>query len=668
MEESSPLITVLFPIYNAEPYLREAIESILNQSFRDFELLLINDGSSDGSVSIIESISDPRIRLIQNIQNIGLIATLNKGIALARGKYIARMDQDDISLPNRLEIQLALLEQHADAALVCSPVELMNADGKKTGTWDDDLANRTPAQIRSSLSKANCIAHPTVLARKSVLEKFLYSSRQVGSEDWDLWLRIVSAGWQIYKTEETLLRYRIHLTSVTALHRKVVSGERKMINVKRRFLAAQLAQLHVGSFEGKVFYSLFRSIGRDYKLNKLPVWLSFFKRLLSDSPFRAATEFGQLKQAIAKAGEPSGIFLFFPYLHMGGAEKVHAAIAEALQDQQPWVFIGGYSNSQVFAASFQKSGKLLDIPHAANHPFYAKRTRELLSSFISSQKNPRVLGCANFLFYDLVEMFPANVKCFDLKHEFRLDLDVAIEKKLLPCYLRMDKRVFISKRAIGEMIRFYELNNVSEQYLSRIRHILNYVFVPVLQPAKAESGPLTVLYAGRGTHEKRVHIVCRIAALAHQKKLPLRFVIAGDVTEAVRYAEYPFVEFLGEIRDEQAMRKIYAEAHVVLITSKREGFPMAIMEGMAQGAVPLSTPVGDVPLHMENGKNGFVTSSIQEEEVISEMIDRLIALEANRNLLQTTARHAYTYASEHFREAEFVKAYRELFELKKGGL
>ncbi len=664
MEEHKPLITVLFPVYNAGVYLREAMESILNQTFRDFELMCINDGSKDKSVEIIQSFSDPRIRLINNEHNIGLIATLNKGVSLARGKYIARMDQDDIAYPNRLSIQLALLEKHPEAALVCSPVELMNADGQPGGTWAADARNRTPEQIYNTLTKANCVAHPTVLARKEVFEKIPYSPRQVGAEDWDLWMRIVSAGWKIYKTEETLLRYRIHATSVTALHRKQMSDDRKVIGVKKRFLSGQIGKLHMGIFEWKVFYSLLRSIARDYRINRIPAWMHVIKRLLKDSPFRAAAQYRHLKREIRLSENHSGVFLFFPYLHMGGAEKVHAAITASLKDQQPWVFISGFSTSAVFASSFENNGKLFDIPHAANHPFYAKRTRSLIADFIVKQQKPQMLGCANFLFYDLAERMPVTVKCYDLKHEFRLDLDVAIEKKLLPCYLRMDKRVFISHRAMGEMKKFYEINNVGKDYFSRIRHILNYVFVPDQMPQKEKEGPLLVLYAGRGTHEKRAHIVCRIAALAKQKNLPLQFVIAGDVTEAVRLNEYPSVRFLGEIRDEEKMRKIYSEAHVVLITSSREGFPMAIMEGMAQGAVPVSTPVGDVPLHMNKEENGFVTSSILEEEVVSEMLQRLVTLEKNRALLQKTAEHAYVYASENFREDKFVKAWRTLFELK----
>src|SRR5215472_9201923 len=99
------------PVYNGEKHLREAIDSILSQTFRDFEFLIINDGSTDGSVEIIASYRDPRILLVHNEKNLGLIATLNRGMDLARGEYITRMDCDDISLPRRLEKQVAFMER-----------------------------------------------------------------------------------------------------------------------------------------------------------------------------------------------------------------------------------------------------------------------------------------------------------------------------------------------------------------------------------------------------------------------------------------------------------------------------------------------------------------------------------------------------------------------------
>ena len=125
-----PEITVLMPVYNGEKYLRPAIESILNQTFSDFEFLIINDGSTDNSESIILSYKDERIRYVKNENNLKLIKTLNKGIDLARGKYIARMDADDISLPTRLEREIEYMESHPECGLVSVFPYVMSESGK----------------------------------------------------------------------------------------------------------------------------------------------------------------------------------------------------------------------------------------------------------------------------------------------------------------------------------------------------------------------------------------------------------------------------------------------------------------------------------------------------------------------------------------------------------
>jgi len=130
--ETFPVISVLMPVFNAEKDLRQAIDSILNQSFTDFEFLIINDGSTDDSVNIIRSFTDPRIRLIQNPQNLGLVPTLNRGLAEACGKYIARMDADDISEPERFASQIVLLEK--TPADICGGLfRIIDSEGKVTG-------------------------------------------------------------------------------------------------------------------------------------------------------------------------------------------------------------------------------------------------------------------------------------------------------------------------------------------------------------------------------------------------------------------------------------------------------------------------------------------------------------------------------------------------------
>ncbi len=208
-------VTVLLPVYNCERYLAQAIRTVLNQSFKDFELLIINDGSTDSSEAIIGSFGDPRIRYLKNETNQGLVNTLNRGLAAAAGKYIARMDGDDLMNENRLRLQLDFLLENPSFALVASTVELINEAGDFTGYWEQDKNNLTPGAIHRNLPKYNCIGHPTIMARSEILKKFSYLASQKLAEDYDLWLRMAAEGYQIAKLNQPLVQHRILGNSFT---------------------------------------------------------------------------------------------------------------------------------------------------------------------------------------------------------------------------------------------------------------------------------------------------------------------------------------------------------------------------------------------------------------------------------------------------------------------
>lgn len=208
---NSPKITVLMPVYNAEKYLNEATNSILNQSFTDFEFLIINDGSTDDSKRIIQSYNDRRIRYVENEKNLGLIETLNKGFDLALGEYIARMDADDISLPNRLEEQVRFLESSPDIGIVGSQI-------KTIGDIDGYIRRRptNPDEIKCALLFDTPLAHPSVVIRKKVFADngLKYDPDFKHAEDYELWTRAVDCT-KAANIDKVLLYYRIHQKSVS---------------------------------------------------------------------------------------------------------------------------------------------------------------------------------------------------------------------------------------------------------------------------------------------------------------------------------------------------------------------------------------------------------------------------------------------------------------------
>ncbi|MCU0381677.1 MAG: glycosyltransferase [Chitinophagaceae bacterium] len=242
----APAVSIVMPLYNAGPFLSEAIDSILQQHFTDFEFIILNDGSTDNSESIIHRYRDERIRYLRNDQNRGLAYTLNRGLREAAAPLIARMDADDISLPERLQVQYEYMEQHPEADLVAAVVELMDADGKPMGYWKEDHEHTEPADIQSFLAENNCIAHPTVMARKDIMLSLGYQEEQGEAEDYDLWLRWVSAGYSIHKINQVLLRHRILPKSFTRQRQRNVFF--KLAGVKARFIWNEVSHHRYNDF------------------------------------------------------------------------------------------------------------------------------------------------------------------------------------------------------------------------------------------------------------------------------------------------------------------------------------------------------------------------------------------------------------------------------------
>jgi glycosyltransferase involved in cell wall biosynthesis len=211
-----PLISVLMPAYNARRYVREAVDSILTQTLGDFECIVIDDGSSDDTLAIVNALAarDPRIRVL-NGPNAGVSASLNKGLALARGQFIARMDADDISLPTRFEKQARFLQERPNYVLVGSRCMLIDPDGfpicEKTDIVDDH------EEIDSLLLRMSWpLVHPAVMMRTDALRKVGgYDTRYRTNQDHDLFLRLAEVG-RLANLPEVLLNYRQHFQSIGA--------------------------------------------------------------------------------------------------------------------------------------------------------------------------------------------------------------------------------------------------------------------------------------------------------------------------------------------------------------------------------------------------------------------------------------------------------------------
>jgi glycosyltransferase involved in cell wall biosynthesis len=209
-ENNNPRVTVLMPAYNCEEYVRDAIDSILNQSFTDFEFLIINDGSTDKTKEIVISYHDTRIRYMENEFNIGIVATLNKGAELARGELIARMDADDVSLPKRLKLQVEFMDNNPEVGVVGTWARLIDKKGSILGR----VCKASGKVLEARYWMPSPIIHPSAVIRRPLLLANLYRPHAWHSEDYDLWLRMVKSA-RINNVQRFLLFYRVHPESVS---------------------------------------------------------------------------------------------------------------------------------------------------------------------------------------------------------------------------------------------------------------------------------------------------------------------------------------------------------------------------------------------------------------------------------------------------------------------
>lgn len=221
-------ITVLMSVYNTnEEYLREAIESILNQTMREFEFIIINDASNLQTAEILKQYKDERIVRIDNDVNLGLTASLNKGLLIAKGKYIARMDSDDISVPKRLEWQYQYMEEHPKVAILggwtVTDGRISKYQGYASGKW---------RKVRMLIENVG-IAHPTAFIRKCFLVKnnLLYDESLKKSQDYDLWTRCLEYG-KIAIYPRVVLEYRIHNEQISIMNSDEQTRAKRQIRMR----------------------------------------------------------------------------------------------------------------------------------------------------------------------------------------------------------------------------------------------------------------------------------------------------------------------------------------------------------------------------------------------------------------------------------------------------
>ena len=245
-----PDISVIMSVYNGEEYLIEAIESVRNQTFKNWELIVINDCSTDSTAKILAdfSLKDERVKVHTNEVNLRLPSSLNKAISLCTGKYIARMDADDICLPERLEKQYKFMEENSDVALSsCRFLTVKNgvyASGGAGGRCDFKA-------LRAMLLVSNPILHPGVIARAEIMKKFNYDTTLTCTEDLELWTRMARNNQKLQILPECLLIYRLHDKQITSTtlerqHTEVSKIEQKYYSSLFEEMDEEMLKFYIG--------------------------------------------------------------------------------------------------------------------------------------------------------------------------------------------------------------------------------------------------------------------------------------------------------------------------------------------------------------------------------------------------------------------------------------
>lgn len=253
-----PLVSIILPAYNCEKYIAEAVTSILTQVYDNFELIVVNDGSTDNTAAVLSSITDQRMRVLENPGNQGLIYSLNRAIDEAKGEFIARMDADDIATNDRIEKQVHWLLHHPQTAAVGCFIRLIDETGAALPDWPLDRETATASAIRNAMPRENCLAHPTVMLRAAILKNYRYRGEQKNIEDYDLWLRMLADGLVIDKIPQPLLYYREHQASVTSTFLRKRNPFLKNYHCKRKFLSQRMKSGKWGGFETRVAVMMLR--------------------------------------------------------------------------------------------------------------------------------------------------------------------------------------------------------------------------------------------------------------------------------------------------------------------------------------------------------------------------------------------------------------------------
>lgn len=345
------------------------------------------------------------------------------------------------------------------------------------------------------------------------------------------------------------------------------------------------------------------------------------------------------------------VLFVFATPNLGGAEMVHARIVRAVADAAPEVWFTEPQGARELLPRFQQHATIVNLGLRVRSRLCAYFQAGFQAGRIVRGRTGVVVGSFSHFFYDMLPWL-VGVRCVDLLHNF----GVGFEHYSLRHEAKLARRIVISSELASRLESLYAESGVDRASMQKLLVIPTAVDVPPQPPVKP-AGDLNILFVGRNSPEKRVELAGRLASALKASGVAARMRMVGDLASSVSPEDRPNCEFIGRVNDDAAMAALYRQSHLLVLTSSREGFPLAVMEAMAHGVLPLVTRVGalaslpDQVCHKLDGDG---------DELVQAFAARIQQLAADRTALDADGKACHRYAAEHFDAHRFEAAWRKL--------
>lgn len=691
MKHTNPKVSIVLPTYNGSKYLRKSIESCLNQTYRNIELIVVDDCSTDETPDIVRSYNDPRIRYVRNETNQRLPRSLNIGFALTTGEYLTWTSDDNEFLPHAIETMLKILTEDKTVDFV-----YCDYTAKYLETGETKERRFTGVSIREK----NCVGSCFLYTRRVYETVGGFDPKYELVEDYEYWIRVC---------QKFRMRHIPQLLYIYGEHQKSLKGTKiSSIDLFDKVLKYRYGFVGLAQLQEQINRFLTFSVDCRESLNQLAVlWLHTLQRMFDLSwkfgfifffssfylmfvravnympqktlwlvkRFIAQKEIQRLVSTQKTNKDKINILCAVPAMTMGGAQKVVLTIAQGLKEQGDFCFhlIATRKADQhlkkAFSAFFENLIVIDPLPDEDFYQYYYTKLIEALDIDILLISHP-VITCK---FIPRLKQRFNNLKIVDILHSERTGGTRDELSWLIPY---MDRRVCISHRLRKYMATKYQALGMDNGYADRLTTIYNGIDLAHYSDNSSPKGRFKskfqladnvklISFIGRFAVEKDPFLFVDIARglLRSNPPVALKFVMAGDgylyaqVKEKIReYGLEGHFILPGMLDNAQ---ELLADTHLLLIVSKSEGIPLAIMEALAMNVPVVSTVVGAVEEILHDGVNGYLIAPAEDTK--DKFTSKILDILGDDSLYQSLSMNTKNSLSKEYSLVTMANRYKQIF-------